>query len=55
MTDTVSGELRLHDAPMVYDRSDEPAPGARPELVWPSGTFHLTELPLVFPAAGGAS
>ena len=26
------------------------APGAQPEVVWPSGTLHLKELPLVFPA-----
>ncbi|MDQ1697826.1 MAG: hypothetical protein QOJ03_3179 [Frankiaceae bacterium] len=31
----------------------ELAPGAEPTIVWPSGTFHLTGLPLVFPAAGG--
>jgi cytochrome P450 len=29
------------------------APGAEPAIVWPSGTFHLTSLPLVFPAASG--
>jgi cytochrome P450 len=28
----------------------ELAPGAEPGIVWPSGTFHLTDLPLVFPA-----
>jgi cytochrome P450 len=28
----------------------ELAPGAEPGIVWPSGTFHLTELPLVFQA-----
>jgi cytochrome P450 len=27
----------------------ELAPGAEPTIVWPSGTFHLTEVPLVFP------
>jgi cytochrome P450 len=30
------------------------APGAEPEIVFPSGTFHLKSLPLVFPAAGAA-
>jgi cytochrome P450 len=29
------------------------APGAEPEVVWPSGTFHLKSLPLVFSAANG--
>ena len=28
------------------------APGAEPAIVFPSGTFHLKALPLVFPAAG---
>jgi cytochrome P450 len=28
------------------------APGVRPRIVWPSGTFHLAELPLVFPKGG---
>jgi cytochrome P450 len=28
----------------------ELAPGADPRVVWPSGTMHLTSLPLVFPA-----
>jgi cytochrome P450 len=27
----------------------EIAPGFEPEIVWPSGTLHLRELPLVFP------
>lgn len=27
----------------------ELAPGAQPRIVWPSGTFHLESLPLVFP------
>jgi cytochrome P450 len=27
------------------------APGAQPEIVYPSGTFHLKSLPLVFPAS----
>lgn len=26
-------------------------PGFEPAIVWPSGTFHLTSLPIVFPAA----
>ena len=30
------------------------APGAEPEIVFPSGTFHLKSLPLVFPASGAA-
>jgi cytochrome P450 len=30
------------------------APGAQPEIVFPSGTFHLRSLPLVFPASGAA-
>jgi cytochrome P450 len=25
------------------------APGSKPEIVWPSGTLHLRDLPLVFP------
>jgi cytochrome P450 len=29
----------------------ELAPGADPQIVWPSGTFHLKDLPLVFPTA----
>jgi cytochrome P450 len=29
----------------------ELAPGAEPRIVWPSGTFHLESLPLVFPPA----
>ncbi|MGD9704348.1 MAG: cytochrome P450 [Acidimicrobiia bacterium] len=33
----------------------ELAPGTRPTLVWPSGTFHLSALPLVFPTAGASS
>lgn len=33
----------------------ELAPGARPTLVWPSGTFHLAALPLVFPPVGGTT
>jgi cytochrome P450 len=32
----------------------ELAPGADPHIVWPSGTFHLTSLPIVFPATGRA-
>jgi len=32
----------------------EVAPGFVPETVWPSGTFHLRSLPLVFPASTGA-
>lgn len=32
----------------------ELAPGADPQIVWPSGTFHLKDLPLVFPTGGGA-
>jgi cytochrome P450 len=30
----------------------ELAPGADPIVVWPSGTLHLIDLPLVFPVAG---
>jgi cytochrome P450 len=33
----------------------EIAPGFEPEVVWPSGTLHLRELPLVFPVAERAS
>jgi cytochrome P450 len=33
----------------------EVAPGFEPEIVWPSGTFHLRSLPLVFPSTTGAS
>jgi len=32
----------------------ELAPGAEPQVAWPSGTLHLTSLPLVFPAASRA-
>jgi hypothetical protein len=32
----------------------EVATGVEPEIVWPSGTFHLRALPLVFPATTGA-
>ena len=35
------GSFRFSDAPMQ---------GFEPELVWPSSTFHLRSLPLVFPA-----
>ena len=31
----------------------EVAPGFEPEIVWPSGTFHLRSLPLVFSASAG--
>jgi cytochrome P450 len=31
----------------------EVAPGFEPEIVWPSGTFHLRSLPLVFPSTTG--
>lgn len=31
----------------------EIAPGCEPRVAWPSGTLHLTSLPLVFPAAAG--
>jgi cytochrome P450 len=30
------------------------APGAKPEVVWPSGTFHLASVPLVFTPGGTA-
>ena len=30
------------------------APGAEPKVVWPSGTLHLENLPIVFTAAAGA-
>jgi cytochrome P450 len=29
----------------------EIAPGFEPQVAWPSGTLHLTSLPLVFPVA----
>jgi cytochrome P450 len=32
----------------------EIAPGFEPEIVWPSGTLHLRDLPLVFPVRGAA-
>jgi cytochrome P450 len=32
----------------------ELAPGIQPRVVWPSGTLHLSELPLVFPKGGRA-
>jgi cytochrome P450 len=32
----------------------EVAPGEEPEIVWPSGTFHLKSLPLVFPTGRGS-
>ena len=49
-------ELRLvveefHKAVPDY----EVTPGFEPEIVWPSGTFHLRSLPLVFPSTTGAS
>ena len=33
----------------------EVAEGFEPEIVWPSGTFHLRSLPLVFPSTTDAS
>jgi cytochrome P450 len=33
----------------------ELAPGFEPELVWPSGTWHLSSLPLVFPPVGASA
>jgi cytochrome P450 len=49
-------ELRLvveefHNAIPDY----EVAPGFEPEIVWPSGTFHLRSLPLVFPSTTDTS
>jgi hypothetical protein len=45
-----------HDRTVELIPDYEVAPGFEPELVWPSATWHLVSLPLVFaPVPSGGS